>query len=256
MDPVAGGGVSCDGGPARNLGVPRHAKAQEAEQRCGIEHDPELLSDAAADARIVLVAGGARLLGPDPPQRTVSDAVVSVPLAPVVLFANSLAIAPDAHRLFGLRGPGIATADEAEGADMSAATLLLLGVSAERLAQALFMAPGAVGRLNGSKRVSSALQQHQQRAKLALIASRAVRHLGYGLTVDRGLTRAMDARPSCQLKASWRVGSARSSARSSVVQCGDLLEDHALSTCGARISVLFSGSAANAGDIRRPMGID
>jgi hypothetical protein len=50
-----------------------------------------------------------------------------------MLFAKSLAIAPDAHRLFGLRGLEIATADGADAADRSAATLLLLGVGAERL---------------------------------------------------------------------------------------------------------------------------
>jgi hypothetical protein len=60
---------------------------------------------------------------------------------------------------------------------MSAATLLLFGVGEERLAQALCVAPGAVGRLNGSKRVSSAVQQLQQRAKL---------DLGHGIRVDRG----------------------------------------------------------------------
>jgi hypothetical protein len=113
----------------------------------------------------------------------------------MMLFAKSLAIAPDAHRLFGLRGLEIATAPKGDdSADRSAATLLLLVVGAERLAQALLMTPGAVSRLNGSKRVSSALQQHQQRAKLALIAGWGARHLGHRIRVDRGPVTRVGAR--------------------------------------------------------------
>jgi hypothetical protein len=90
----------------QHLRAPSHAKAQQAGQRCGIEHDLQLLSDAAADARIVLVAHRTHALVPEPPQRSVSDAVIVVSAAPVMLFAKSLAIAPDAHRLFVSGGSG------------------------------------------------------------------------------------------------------------------------------------------------------
>jgi hypothetical protein len=151
VDPVggAGRGVSGDGGSARNLGVAGHVKAQRAQQRCGIEHDLELLSDVASHARIVLVAHGAHMRVPAPPPRTVSDTVVAVPATPVTLFANSSAIAPNPHCLFGLRRLGSAGTNGGYAAHRSAATRLLLGVGAERLQQSLFVAPGAVGRCNG-----------------------------------------------------------------------------------------------------------
>ncbi len=93
-----------------------------------------------------------------------------------MLFAKSLAIAPDAHRLFGFGGRRFANVDGA-GDHERAVTLPLFGVGAERFARAFIMAPGAVRRLHGSKRVSSAVQQRQQRAKL---------DLGHGIRVDRG----------------------------------------------------------------------
>lgn len=44
------------------------------------------------------------------------------------------------------------------------------------------MAPGSVGRLNGSKALISAVEHAQQRAKIDLIPS--PRHLGHEITVD------------------------------------------------------------------------
>jgi hypothetical protein len=73
------------------------------------------------------------VLVPEPPQWTVGDTVIAVPEASVKLFAEALAIAPDAHRLFGLSGRRLAaTTDGGDGGERNAATLLLLGVGAKR----------------------------------------------------------------------------------------------------------------------------
>src|SRR5438270_8661247 len=94
--------VRADRRPASNLGAPRRLKPQRAQQRYRVQHDLKLLPDAAPHAGIVLVAVGTVSLVPHPPQRSVRDGVVTIPLAAVMLNPNSLTSTPDAHRLLVL----------------------------------------------------------------------------------------------------------------------------------------------------------
>lgn len=91
-----------------------------------------------------------------------------------MLHTGPLAIAPDPHRLFVLRRLGLVVVVRVERA------LVLLGVGEKCRVCPLVVVPDAVGRLNALNRGIRLVQQHQQSAKLALIAGRTVRHLGHG----------------------------------------------------------------------------
>src|SRR3982074_3470928 len=88
--------------PASNLGATRRLKPQRTQQLDRVQHDLKLLPDAAPHAGIVLVAVGTVSLVPYPPQRSVGDGVVAIPLAAVMLNTNSLTSTPDPHRLLVL----------------------------------------------------------------------------------------------------------------------------------------------------------
>ena len=162
--------------------LPGRLKPQRTQQRYRVQHDLKLLADSTPHAGIVLVAVGTVLLVPDPPQRSVSDGVVAIPLAAVMLDTNSLTSTPDPHRLLVLGRLGLRLARPVRR-DRCAPTLLLLSIGQERRVRALAVPPKPVHHLHRVDRCVRTVKEHKQSPKLDRINAHIMRRRGHRRSV-------------------------------------------------------------------------
>src|SRR2546421_1959589 len=139
--------VRADRRPAGNLGAPRRLKPQRAQQRYRVQHDLKLLADATPHAGIVLVAVRTVSLIPHPPQRSISDGVVAIPLAAVMLNTNTPTSTLDPHRVLVLSRLRLRPAPPVR-LDRRTPTLLLLNIGQKRRVRAQAVPPTPVDDLD------------------------------------------------------------------------------------------------------------
>src|SRR5690242_17088945 len=166
--------VRGDRRPSSNLGAPRRLKPQRAQQRCRVQHDLKLLADVTAHAGIVLVAVGAVSLVPHPPQRSISDGVVAIPLAAMMLDTNSLTRPLDPHRLLVLGRLRLRLA-RSEQRDRRTPTLVLLSIGQERRVRALAVPPNPVEHLDRIYGCVGTMKEHEQSSEADRTSARIIR---------------------------------------------------------------------------------
>jgi hypothetical protein len=125
---------------------------------------------------------GAVSLVPHPPQRSVSDGVVAVPLAAVVLNTSSLTGAPDPHRLLLLGRLRLCLARPVQR-DRCTPTFLLLSIGQERRVGTLAVPPKPVDRIDRVYRCVGTMKEHKQSSKLDRVSARMLGRCGHRRSV-------------------------------------------------------------------------